>query len=177
MNDDFNDIGIMEMPSGFSYRDVSDKGKPQHKKFDEFYARHPFMDIGKRAKIFSPFDALKGFNDAIADKEVLYEVKIILDDEKKDELNRKLSVLQTLTPNSRAAKRNHIVVTVTYFAPCTDRNNEAYGFRGQYVSLSGVCMKVDSTITKTITIDTTTINMDDILMITSADERLSETEW
>ena len=176
MNDDFNDIGIMEMPSGFSYRDVSDKGKPQHKKFDEFYAKHPFMDIGKRAKIFSPFDALKGFNEAITDKEVLYEVKKILDEETKNELNRKLSVLQTLTPNSRAAKRNHIVVSVTYFVPCTDKNNEAYGFRGQYVDLTGVCMKVDSEITQTVMIDTTTINMDDILMITSTDERLSETE-
>ena len=177
MNDDFKDIGIMDMPSGFSYRDVSDKGKPQHKKFDDFYAKHPFMDVGKRAKIFSPFDALKGFNEAIADKEVLYEVKIILDDEKKDELNRKLSVLQALTPNSRAAKRNHLVVSVTYFVPCSDRNNDAYGFRGRYVKLTGICMKVDSEITQTITIDETSISMDDILMITSTDKRLMETEW
>ena len=70
-------IGFMEMPAGFRYREVALKGKPKHERFDSFSVRHPQMDVGKRAKIFAPFDALKGFDDAVsaaaADNERLYE--------------------------------------------------------------------------------------------------------
>lgn len=59
----------MAMPADFRYRDVFLKGKPQHDRFDLFRIRHPSMDVGRRAKIFSPFDALKGFNEAIASKD------------------------------------------------------------------------------------------------------------
>ena len=31
------------------------------------------MDLGRRAKIFSPFDALKGFNDELAKSEQINE--------------------------------------------------------------------------------------------------------
>ena len=40
-------------------------GRPQRQKFDEFWCRHPPMDLGKRAKIFAPFAALKGFDKEI----------------------------------------------------------------------------------------------------------------
>ncbi len=53
----------------FKYRSVYEKGKPAHGKNDDFYIKHPPMDRAKRAKIFSPFDALKGFGEAIASKE------------------------------------------------------------------------------------------------------------
>lgn len=70
-------IGLMEMPAGFRYKEVVLKGKPKHDRFDSFSVRHPQMDVGKRAKIFAPFDALKGFDDAVsaaaADNERLYE--------------------------------------------------------------------------------------------------------
>ena len=48
-------------PSSFRYRKVLEKGKPVHDKYDSFSLRHPAMDLSRRAKIFSPFDALKGF--------------------------------------------------------------------------------------------------------------------
>lgn len=57
-------VGVMAMPADFRYREVFLKGKPKHDRFDLFRARHPSMDVGRRAKIFSPFDALKGFNEA-----------------------------------------------------------------------------------------------------------------
>ncbi|MBO4887469.1 MAG: hypothetical protein J5589_04050 [Firmicutes bacterium] len=70
-------IGLMEMPALFRYREVAMKGKPKHDRFDSFSIRHPQMDVGKRAKIFAPFDALKGFDDAVsaaaAENERLYE--------------------------------------------------------------------------------------------------------
>ena len=54
------------MSDNFRYQHVIDKGKPVHSAGDGFYAKHPPMDLSKRAKIFSPFDALKGFGDELA---------------------------------------------------------------------------------------------------------------
>ena len=59
------ELGHMEMPPDFPYREVLQKGKPQHDRLDPFRIRHPRMDPGRRAKIFAPFDALKGFDDVI----------------------------------------------------------------------------------------------------------------
>lgn len=53
-------------PSSFRYANVLKKGKPVHDGTDRFSAKHPPMDLTRRAKIFSPFDALKGFNDELA---------------------------------------------------------------------------------------------------------------
>ena len=55
--------------SSFRYRDVYEKGKPVHEKNDSFSVKHPPMEISRRAKIFSPFDALKGFSDELAKAE------------------------------------------------------------------------------------------------------------
>ena len=64
-------LGDMSMPEGFRYRSVSLKGKPQHDKTDSFRLRHPSMDVGRRAKIFAPFDALRGFSAAVLEEEAL----------------------------------------------------------------------------------------------------------
>lgn len=58
-------LGSAPMPEDFAYRDVFFKGRPRHQKTDPFGIRHPAMDLGKRAKIFAPFDALRGFSAAI----------------------------------------------------------------------------------------------------------------
>ncbi len=58
-------IGDFPMPIDFPYRDVFLQGRPRHPKMDPFWIRHPPMDPGRRAKIFAPFDALRGFNAAI----------------------------------------------------------------------------------------------------------------
>ncbi len=58
------------MYNTFKYQKVYDKGKPVHQKFDSFSIKHPAMDLTRRAKIFSPFDALKGFNEEIAKTEI-----------------------------------------------------------------------------------------------------------
>ena len=49
----------------FRYKHVYEKGKPVHNKTDSFTLKHPPMDLGRRAKIFSPFDALKGFSEEL----------------------------------------------------------------------------------------------------------------
>ena len=66
-------IGYMRMPDDFRYRDIAVRGRPQHRRFDDFSIKHPPMDLTRRAKIFRPFDALKGFNDEIEDTELSFE--------------------------------------------------------------------------------------------------------
>ena len=68
-------IGVMPMPAGFKYRDVFLKGKPRHDRYDSFRIRHPEMPPGKRAKLFAPFDALRGFDFAILMKNEIYTDK------------------------------------------------------------------------------------------------------
>lgn len=62
MNDD---IDISSIPSSFRYRKVYEKGKPVHNADDLFSIRHPAMALSKRAKIFNPFDALKGLGNEL----------------------------------------------------------------------------------------------------------------
>ena len=58
-------LGSAPMPEAFPYLDVYLKGRPRHQKTDPFGIRHPSMEVSKRAKIFAPFDALRGFSAAI----------------------------------------------------------------------------------------------------------------
>lgn len=169
-------IGDIPMPAGFRYREILLKGKPKHDKTDVFRIRHPSMDVGKRAKIFAPFDALKGFNEAVASKDVLYENKQELNEEDQAELNRRLDILHRLSYNSRMARENHVKVTVTYYIPCNDKENEAYGYRGQYQQLTGICRNVDAEVSQTIRIDDRKIRFADIRSI-EADTDIFEREW
>lgn len=52
----------------FDYSSLLQKQRPAHKG-DAFYVRHPPMPRERRAKIFAPFAALKGFEEAINEKE------------------------------------------------------------------------------------------------------------
>ena len=108
---------------------------------------------------------LAGFDGWIASKEVRYCDRRYLSEEEHDNLDRKLSVLRTLTRNSREVRRNKPVVTVQYFSPCTDRNSFAYGTGGLYETVSGICRKIDD-VSGTITIGETVIPLDDITDVT-----------
>ena len=54
--------------------------------------RHP-MDVGRRAKQFAPFAALRGLDETIRQQEIIYEPKRDLSEEKKNELDMKLRIL------------------------------------------------------------------------------------
>ena len=162
-------IGFMEMPSDFKYKSVFLKGKPEHLESDGFSRRHPSMDLVRRAKIFSPFDALKGFGDAVASKDILYTGRPELTEEERADIDRKLNILRELTRNSRIARENRVMATINYFQPCKDENNGAYGSGGQCLTLRGVCARVDSEVTHCIFIDRTCIRFDDILAIDAPD--------
>ena len=74
-------IGAMQMPADFKYKKIFLAGRPKHEPYDAFRRKHPEMEPGHRAKIFAPFDALKGFKECIASKQVPYEKKRSLSDE------------------------------------------------------------------------------------------------
>lgn len=160
-------IGETPMPAGFRYRDIFLRGKPEHNQADPFRRRHPSMDVGKRAKLFAPFDALRGFDEAVESKNVLYEDKVILNEEDAAELDRRLMILHNLTYNGRMARANQVEVTVTVYEACSDENHEDYGAKGQYQTLSGICWNVDAEVTKTILVGKMRIRIEDIRRIES----------
>ena len=58
----------VSLPENFPHRELFLHGRPKHELYDDFWYRHPFMDVRHRAKIFAPFDALEGFSDALEDR-------------------------------------------------------------------------------------------------------------
>lgn len=93
---------------------------------DMIYMQRPVsrrirMDIGHRAKQFAPFAALKGFEECVRKKEIIYEKRKILSDEKKNEIDQKLRLL---TCGMR--------IQVTFF----QESSEDPG-KGQYHTLDG----------------------------------------
>ena len=89
-----------------------------------------------------------------------------LSEEEHTNLDRKLSILRSLTRNSREVRKNRPQISVEYFSPCRDRNSFAYGTGGIYETVSGICRKIDD-ISGTITIGETVIPLDDIISVTS----------
>ena len=78
------------------------------------------------------------------------------------------------TSNSRLARKYMIELTVKYFVPCKDKENFAYQMKGQYVEKSGICWKTDG---ESIQVDENRIKLDDVVELTSADERLFDDAW
>ena len=165
------------VPLDFPYLCILIQGRPRHD-HDAFSDRHPPMERGKRAKIFAPFDALDGYGESLATKRVSYSDQVVLDESEKEELNRRLTILHNLTFNSRMAKQNRVLVTVSYYVPCADKNNEAFEHRGQYVTVSGMVWNVDMEVSKTILVGETRVHFDSILQILACNEELFKgCEW
>ena len=62
----------MEQTAETKYAYAFSRCRPEHGRCDEFSLRHPKMPLGQRAKTFSPFSALRGFEEAIDEKRELY---------------------------------------------------------------------------------------------------------
>lgn len=152
------------MSTNFKYQKVIDNGRPRHDPLDPFSIRHPPMPLSRRAKIFAPFDALKGYKEAVAAKRKEYIEKRELSDEEKLELDQKISLLRGLTYNRRVALENQVVIQVEYYVPCPDVNHESYGRLGTYESLTGVCMGVDA-VNRILYVDDRIIHADMIASI------------
>ena len=164
------------IPLEFPYLQALLQGRPRHG-MDDFSHRHPQMERKKRAKLFAPFDALDGYSENIASKNITYTEKVYLEDRDKEELNRRLTILHNLTYNSRMAKANRVIVTAEYYVPCIDTTSFSCGMRGQYSSVTGIVWNVDMEVKQTITINRTVILFDDLLSITSEKEELFFCAW
>lgn len=163
-------VGYMPMPASFPHRTLFLHGRPRHEKFSDFWIKHPPMDHVHRAKIFAPFDALAGFDEAINSKLVQYCEQRTLSNEEKSKIDAALAALHSLTYNSRVARLNRPQASVTYFVPCSDTHSEWYGVGGRYETVGGIVSRVDSLVEHTITVDDQTIPLDSISAITLSQE-------
>lgn len=146
----YTGVGKLSMPANFRHAEIFRRGRPRHGKpgllstYDSFYIKHPPMSTLRRAKLFAPFDALSGFDDRIAAKEVLYKERQVLTEEENEELDRRLSVIRRLAPDTRTARENQLCIEVTCFSPCEDPESEIYeSGLGRYRTISGIVRKVD----------------------------------
>ncbi len=96
------------------------------------------MAQADRAKQFMPFDALKGFREALREKERILVPKRELSEEMKEELDRRLGLI----------KKNDMV-TVEYFCA------------GEYVQVSGRVSGIDDN-ARVLTVVNTQIPFEDI---------------
>lgn len=96
------------------------------------------MSQAERAKQFMPFAALKGFEEALREKERIVVEKISLSEESKEELDRKFQQIH----------RNDII-TVVYFQ------------KDEYVKITGMVARLDKD-ARILKIVNTKIPFDDI---------------
>lgn len=101
----------------------------------------------ERAKQFMPFAALKGYQEALQQKERIVVPKLELSEDYAQELDRRLQALQKMD-----------MVTVVYFQ------------KGAYLKLTGVVSRIDIT-ARILKIVNTKIAFDDILEL--SDTQLS----
>lgn len=113
---------------------------------------HPPMDNIDRAAQFSPFAALTGYDDAIAETARLTDSRIELSETDMDRLNLKWQLV-TEHISERPA------ITITYFVP--DSKKEG----GKYVSVSG-CVKIINEYEQTVTMtDGRTISLPEVIRL------------
>lgn len=79
-------------------------------------SKHPKMPLSDRAKLFAPFAALRGYDDAVTSRQSVYTERILLSDDAAEELNRKLTSL-------RPGDRTEIV----YFKKVRTYDDAEYG--------------------------------------------------
>ena len=105
--------------------------------------QRPKMPIKERAKIFAPFDALKGFREMLAQDEIIHEPRI--------EPSEDLMIELSNTINSLKAG---MMIEVKYYVPECE----------YYKKITGIFTKIDK-VYKRITIVKTKINIKDIIDI------------
>ena len=120
----------------FEYADIINRVRPIHKA-DRFSYKYPRMSSEKRAKIFAPFAALSGYDDALAEKEVIYDIKRVLTDDEYFDLDCKIATIYEKCSNSILARDNGAEVRILYFEPLADDE-----LQGRYLEVIGLVTKV-----------------------------------
>lgn len=110
---------------------------------------HPHMSALDRASQFSPFAALTEHDSAIRETARLTDIRLELDEDKKEELNNRLQMLRMQT-----ALRPE--VEITYFVPDTPKTG------GSYLSVRGTIKKFDDIAHQVLLENGTVIPINDI---------------
>lgn len=155
----------MERNADNQYRELLRFSRPEHGAGDAFSLRHPKMQLSLRAKIFSPFAALTGFEEAIEEKLALYVEKRELSEEEQRALDAALSQLAEQTRTRRLLRQSPVRAEIRFFVPCPDPNHEAYGKGGSYVSKTGAVRKVDAALSRSLLLDDERIAFADLAEI------------
>lgn len=100
------------------------------------YIKHPRMQIQDRAKIFAPFAALKGYEEAIEAKQKIVVPRIQLSEESKEYLDVQMGKIDNLLLGGQ-----HPIITVVYFQE--DKRNNKEG--GEYLRFTGMAARFDRT--------------------------------
>lgn len=94
---------------------------------------HKRISIQERARIFSPFKSLTGYDDEVLETSRITQNKTILDEDEKNILDNKIKYLINNTNN---------IITITYFI----KDNKKSG--GSYQKVTGTISKIDTTYKK-----------------------------
>ena len=148
----------------WAYDDILGLQRPVHDG-DVFSRRHPKMTRLNRAKIFAPFAALTGFEEAVRSKQTPYVPRRQPDAEGLRALNRALRLLERATRTGALARQNRVRARVEYFEVCADPNHEAFGRDGLYRAVTDIVWKVDP-VGQALVIGEATIPFSDIDRIT-----------
>ena len=116
----------------FDYSDIINKMRPEHNG-DDFSIRHPKMSIQDRAKIFAPFDALRGFDEAIDKENVIYAPYIYLSEDEKQILDQVIYLIDEKLTNKEEVKGR-----ITYFI-----QDGRIKDTGTVMEISGIIKKLD----------------------------------
>ena len=128
-----------------NYDDIKHLTRPQ---YDDL---HP-MSMHDRAAQFSPFAALVGYDDAVAETARLMDSKVELTEDEISELNANLNqLLDSLDEQPQ--------ISVTYFVPDEKKSG------GRYVEKIGVVRIYDSYAGELVFMDKSRINIQDIISI------------
>ena len=90
----------------------------------------PHMSAYDRAAQFSPFAALTGYDDAVAETARLTDTKVELDEYSKEALNERLNMIQE-------SLNEQPEISITYFLPDKKKTG------GAYITTSGCAKMID----------------------------------
>ena len=111
-------------------------------------SKYPKMSMDKRSAIFSPFDALTGYDESISEASILKDKVIELSEEEKIDINNKLNYINDNIKNA-------INVSIN--------NNDIFNYK--YINIIGNIKKIDN-YNKIIILDNNLkINLNDIKKI------------
>lgn len=119
----------------FNYDDIIDLPYPRNDW--NFLIRHPRMSIENRAKIFSPFAALRGHSDAIeetAEKKLTIQKEELMEDSRL-ELNEALGAIAESLQSGE-----HPIAKATYFV----QDKALTAGIGTYQEIEGPVAKIDA---------------------------------